>query len=104
MDFNKGLVNPKHKYNDGLVEGIVEYKNNVFTVLVRGISYEVNAYDYTQTILYSKPENDKHNSWTKKKTKVTVNKQLVSKYWSTIYNGQKVRGVIKNSEFIIKKY
>ena len=106
-DFKAKLIKPT-KVRDGYSKGVVRYIDSEFKVESGDKLYSVNGYDFINSkILYSKPNNDEYIDWTSMSNGM-INKSVehltkVSKYWSTIYPTMKVRGIIANGIFIVKK-
>ena len=102
-------VTRKTGIKDGLTAGVVHYNydDDYFCIVVKDEEYEVNAYDFGNIeYVYAKPKNDEYNVWDKRRTSLPNPKvyKIIAGYWSCIFDKQKVRGIIKDNRFIIKKY
>jgi len=109
MNFKDGLINSNSKVRDNLRIARIKYYNGKFTAI---LSNEVELYIDNLDInnnklykyLYSKPENNKHIAWTKRNNKGNCTKcNIITQYWSVVKHGQKIKGIIENNKFIIKK-
>jgi len=106
MKFKGKQVKPTSSVRDGLLVGVIKYEDNKFLIEYKGNDYSINAYDFeNRNVLYSLPENDKHLPWTRKIARISeLNYDTVAKFWATIRHGKKLRGIIRDNTFIIKKY
>lgn len=109
MDFKGGLVISNSKARDGLRIARVLYDNGKFIVILsNGDELDIDNLDIKNNkiykYLYSRPENNKHTYWTKKKNTGNCKKcDIILQFWSVVKPGQKVKGIIENNKFVIKK-
>ena len=107
MDFKSGMINSNSKTRDGLRVAIIKYLGGLFYAeLSDKTRLDVDSSDFaSNTTLYSKPNNNKLEAWTISNATIKPEHYVkVSKYWSTIKPEMKVKGIIKDNVFIIKKY
>jgi hypothetical protein len=108
MDFNRGIVKAKSKIVDGLTLALISYNNKTDTfkaVLSNGNKLDVNAYEFDRyTTIYSKPSNSEYEHWSSKRCNIPdYNFNVASLFWSTIKDRMKVKGIVKDGMFILKK-
>ncbi len=111
MNFKQGIKKSNSKTRDGLRIAIIIYENNKFYALLKdNTKLNVNPYDFNNDkvkYIYSTPNNNKHLVWTRINKSININIEhldIICKYWATIKPNMKVKGIINNNNFIIKKY
>lgn len=81
----------------------VIYKNGSFFVKIDNIEYLIYILqDYICEVnyIYSKPENDYHNTWTiKPSTKNRNRLDISNRWWSCIKDGQRIKGSVEEDGF-----
>jgi len=82
---------------------IAIYKDGQWFVKSSGNLIPIQVPDNnTSTVFYSTPENPAHEAWTKR----TITKggfTSDNRWWTTLYNGMKLNGRVKDNLFIISK-
>jgi len=106
MDFNRGVIKANSKTRDGFTLAIISYKDDTFKAITsNGNKLDVNAYEFDKyTTIYSKPSNSEYEHWSSKRCNVPdYNFNVASLFWATFKNRMKVKGIIKDELFIVKK-
>lgn len=102
------IVNiPITKKKQDSVSYVVRYADGSFYVNYKGSKIPINEQQTLITkktkAVYSLPVNDKHKAWSKRKFAYNDIKDIdiVSRYWSPLFDGQKVNGYVKANIFYI---
>lgn len=96
---------PKIKSTKPIVLYTALYLNGTFMVKIKGklipINNEQLIINNKTKFVYALPNNNKQKAWHKKRFKLlpTGKPEIISIYWSVIYDGQQLRGYVKENQF-----